>query len=165
MHNKSRRPLGERALHKLSKYLKGFTRGQSPVDPVDHPSSVPSNTQHPQFGVATPAQSVHSIMLPVNPTTNLPGISTERVGDMSIRVNEASFAVPVASSSVPMHGLADSSSAAQNIKIAAKGALWVLSSAAEGVPIPGAKAIFDVISKVIEAIEVSGVILFSSAIF
>lgn len=45
---------------------------------------------------------------------------------------------------------------AQNIKGAVKGTLWALSSAAEGIPIPGAKAIFDAIIKVIEVIEVSG---------
>lgn len=45
-----------------------------------------------------------------------------------------------------------------NIKVAAKGILWALSTAAKDLPIPGAKAIFDSIRKIIDVVEVSGLI-------
>ncbi|KAF9455756.1 hypothetical protein BDZ94DRAFT_584739 [Collybia nuda] len=42
---------------------------------------------------------------------------------------------------------------AHNVKLAAKGTLWALSTAAKDLPIPGAKAIFDSIRKIIDVVE------------
>jgi hypothetical protein len=55
--------------------------------------------------------------------------------------------------SVP--SFASQTSASQITKFAVKGALGFLSSAAEGIPVPGVKGIFDSVIKVIGLIEVS----------
>lgn len=61
---------------------------------------------------------------------------------------------PVSTSS---RGPTEPSSAAQTTKVLVKGTLGLLSNAADGIPIPGIKGIFETIIKVIGVIEVCAV--------
>ncbi|KAF9456420.1 hypothetical protein BDZ94DRAFT_1241543 [Collybia nuda] len=69
-------------------------------------------------------------------------------------VVEMASSESVSSAPTSTHGHIESR-LSHNFKVAAKGALWTLGKAAEGLPIPGAKAIFTSIYKIIDVVEVA----------
>lgn len=96
---------------------------------------------------------------PVHPASAPPKVSAPENSVPTL--GGRSFAVPGGSSALldePSMGytttVGPSSAAAQITKNLVKGVLGVLSSAAEGMPIPGIKGVFDTITKVIGGIEV-----------
>jgi hypothetical protein len=95
---------------------------------------------------------------PDRPASASPNISQE----LSLHVNASSAVslnlVPDSTPGTvggPTSSPSTSSTAMQNTKFAGKFILGLLSSATEGVPVPGVKGIFDTISKVIGVIEAS----------
>lgn len=156
MDNEPRGPL-KRGLHKLSKRFKDVAHGRYRFDPTDRSSSTPPNALQesiPQSGAPAPVQSTQTLPMTGEPIIHQSGKSTESVAESGAPTTVSTQAPTVAS-----HGPTKPSLLAQNINIAAKGTLWALSTAAEGLPIPGAKGIFDAILKVLEVVEVSDVIL------
>lgn len=185
MDTKPREPMRKRVLHKFSKPFKSLTRsrGQSVersatgqaqgsgslVDLPDRPSSTPPDI--PQESGQIGEALVSTLLVPALSAIRPPSKAIDPTTDLSGE-SHASQATHLAVTGVPStasalvtpasaHGLADPSSAAQTTKVVVKGALGLLSSAADGIPIPGVKAIFEAIIKVIGIIEVGSIILFS----
>lgn len=152
-------------LHTLSKPFKYLSKSQgqsqeSLVDPPDRPVSVlPNVPREPDrqeraevLGLSPRAGSTQTIAVPE-------GISGEPPTGEAAPAGTGSTAVLLTAVPTASYGSrTQSSTAAQITKNVVKGALGLLSSAAEGIPIPGIKGIFDTISKVVGAIEVSGII-------
>lgn len=149
-HPKSRR---ERFLHKVSKGVEHVKRGLGPKDsPVDRPSSAPPNisqgsSQH--LGVAPLGLSSHSFG-PGDPAIRLSGEPS--AGANTVRGEPPATLDVTAPSSAPE--VKEHASNTQILTFVGKGLVGLLSNAAEGIPIPGVKGIFDTITQVIGAIEV-----------
>lgn len=187
MDTKPRESMRKRVLHKFSKPFKPLirSRGQesverlateqaqgsgSLIDLPDRPSSPPLGV--PQESGQTGEEFISMLSVPalgaIRPSSNAIDPRT----DLSVEPS-ASRVKPSAVTGVPptasgpatptsARGLAEPSSLAQTTKVIVKGALGLLSSAADGISIPGAKAIFDTIIKVIGVIEVRNVMSLSA---
>lgn len=88
----------------------------------------------------------------------LPQLSIIPSGFLDLSRELSAGTVSAVHAPVSTHGHTEASPALQIVKNIVKGALGVLSSAAEGIPVPGVKGIFDTVSKVIGIVEVSSFI-------
>lgn len=178
MDNKPRESRRKRVLKKLSRPFKSLirSRGQSVersaigqaqegsaslVDLPDRRSSPPPGLpkETGQIGEAL----VLTLSVPALSAIRPPLVATDPITDLSVepltsQTTPLAVTEPSSAASAPLsltsRGLAEPSSAARVTKVIVKGALGILSSAADGIPIPGVKAIFDTIIKVIGVIEV-----------
>lgn len=107
-----------------------------------------------QSGVSTLVESTMPFTVYATPTIH--NSSKAPTSAASPRTDKALPALPAAPAVTSTFNPKGLSSAAQT-KVLVKGALGLLSSAADGIPIPGVKGIFATIIKVIGVIEVSAV--------
>lgn len=135
--------------------------------PVDHPNVPPrglsrisqdsgSQAKSSMLTLSVPSSSTRSLTeLPIHDSTTDP-LPVAPSGGRTVNTN-ISLAAPLNHVYVITPGAEATSQSkpVQTIKIFSKAFLGLLSSATEGVPVPGVKAIFDTIIKVIGAIEVS----------
>jgi hypothetical protein len=171
------KPFGKRMLSKLTKPFKSKSHKQRPiagqhgdslgVDQPDRsvsaPPDIPQDSAE-QVHISMPtisvvAQSTESLILdPINSPSDAPPsgqtFSTAQIGeDLAATVTPAPI-LTVRTTEVAMLPSLKPSPAMQTAKFVGKGLLGLLSSATEGVPVPGVKGIFDTILKVINVIEV-----------
>lgn len=153
MADEPRKSWSKRFVREFSKRVEPLKRGskQSQVGPFDRPSSAPPNIPEgsgQQLGASVVLQTAQSPLISEGSTFHHSGESLAGMGNTT-----TSTGATLAPNST--RGPIGSSSAAQTTKFVFKGALGLLSSAADGIPIPGVKGIFETIIKVIGVVEVS----------
>lgn len=188
MNTKPRESRRKRVLNKLSRPFKSLIRSRSQsveraatgqaqgsgsvVGLPDCPSSTPPELpkESGQIGEALvltlsvpELSAIRPPSVAIDPTTDLSSEPSTSQATPSA-ATEPSSAVSAPLTPAFSHGLVEPSSAAQTVKVVVKGALGILSSAADGIPIPGVKAIFDTIIKVIGIIEVRNVLSLAAKI-
>lgn len=149
MSNKPDESWRKRFAHKISKRVERLKqRSERPHDhPIDRSSSAPPDLYEGQGSSqhlrASPLVQSQSLLVPDD---HSPNFSREPSGSM------ANTPPIVSATTTPEPTVSN----AQISSFVGKGTLKLLSNAAEGIPIPGVKGIFDTILKVIGAIEVRG---------
>lgn len=148
-----RTPWHKRLRRKLSKTFKfgSKRRDQSPeqsassaiVGPPDRSSSAPPGIPQPQAPSQVEESSASVVHVLAQATESV-------VGDRESTTN-ASF-----DGAATEPRLSTNHSASQTARVAARGVLRVLSNAADGIPVPGVKGIFDTITGMIDIVEVGG---------
>jgi hypothetical protein len=178
-----RKSLPKRMLSKITKPFKSKRHGQSQERPIARqpqdtlgvnqfdraapaPPNIPQESTERIRASVSPssvlAPSTQSLILGVSAIDPLPDaqptsdqtVSTAQIGDQSVvSVTPAPISTVITTETAMLSSLKPSP-AIQTAKFVGKGLLGLLSSAAEGIPFPGVKGIFDTIIKVINVIEV-----------
>jgi hypothetical protein len=183
MDAKPRKSVVQRTLTKLTKPFKSKSREQSQERPIagqprdslgidqrDRGASAPPDIPQESTGrvrISTPtisvlARSTQSLILGVPAIDHLsdasPGgqtVSTAQINEQSVAsFTPAPISLAIGTTETAMLSSLKPSPAIQTSKFIGKGLLGLLSSAAEGIPFPGVKGIFDTVIKIINVIEV-----------
>ncbi|KAF9459975.1 hypothetical protein BDZ94DRAFT_1238841 [Collybia nuda] len=145
--------------HQLRKLKDKTLRGRSHERPTtaqfgrpdlpDRPSSIAQEVLR-EFSGHSGVSAIGPPTLPLSTPGHLTALSHESAAGMA----ETALAGSVSPALATTHAQIEPR-LTRDFKVIAKGTLWALSSAAEGLPIPGAKAIFDSIRKIIDVVEVA----------
>ncbi|KAF9458539.1 hypothetical protein BDZ94DRAFT_83542 [Collybia nuda] len=148
----------KRQLHKLKdKTSRGRSRERTTAAQLRRPDlpERPSPTAPDVLQESSERPGVPAVVTPTPPLlapghpTGLSRSSIEGVAAMA----GAASAGSVSTAPTSTHSQTESR-LAHNVRLTAKGTLWALSIAAEGLPIPGGKAIFNSIRKIIDIVDV-----------
>lgn len=171
--------LHKRIFRGISRFIITNTRGKIHEQPVsqaghysetlvDHPNVPSLHSVVPQepdsqadssvLVLSVPSSSVQSLMEYLTHDSTTDPLAVTLSDGQAVENNKVLAAPLNHSSAMTFETTKDVTSwlkPVQTVKIFSKAFLGLLSSATEGVPVPGVKAIFDTIIKVIGAIEVS----------
>jgi hypothetical protein len=183
MDTKPRKSFRKQMLHTIAKPFKSKSRGQSQERPIpgqhqdtlgvnqpDRAASAPPDisqelTEQVHVVAMTSAdlsQSAQSLTLGdstidplLNTTPSVQTATTVQSSEPSVASVTPAPISNVGKMKVSMPSSSKPSAAMQTAKFVGKSLLGLLSSAAEGIPVPGVKGIFDTILKVVNIVEVS----------
>jgi hypothetical protein len=162
MEPKSRKSLGKQMLRQISKHFKTRDRSQeqpqgsdSFVANLDRPSSAPRIPLE-LLEQAVPALSIQPLVEHHDSATDIPptGQAASMTAPSAIPTISA-LTSPSTTGAAAVSSPSAQLSAWQITKFFVRAALGGLSNAAEGIPIPGVKGIFNMIIDVIDLVEVS----------